>query len=137
MGKRFLLSVLAGIVVLLMTACSVDKISEEKISDLEFTVVASDEIPEELMQQIEEEKEGAMKFTYADRGYLYIAKGYGARETSGYSIEVKELYETKNSICMKTELLGPDPSEKIVEKETYPYIVVKIEYSDKYVVFDQ
>lgn len=137
MGKRFLLSVLTGMAVLFVTACSVEKLSEEKIKDLEFTVVASDEIPEEFMQQIEEGKEEPMKLTYADKGYLYIAKGYGTEETSGYSIEVKELYETKNSICMKTELLGPDKSEKIVEKETYPFIVVKIEYNEKYVVFDQ
>lgn len=136
MAKRFLLSVLAGMAVLFVTACSVEKISEEKINDLEFTVVSSDEVPEEFMQQIEEEKEGPMKLTYADKGYLYIAKGYGTQDTSGYSIEVKELYETKNSICIKTELLGPDKAEKVVEKETYPFIVVKIEYNEKYVVFD-
>lgn len=136
MGKRFLFSVLAGIMVLLMTACSVEKISEKRIKDLEFTVVAADELPEELLPQIEEAKAEPMKLTYADKGYLYIVKGYGAQETSGYSIEVQELYETENSICIKTELLGPDKSEKIVEKETYPFIAVKIEYNEKYVLFD-
>lgn len=135
MPKRFLLSVLAGMICLAATACSVEKVSEEKLKDLEYTVVASDEIPEELMTQIEEEKKEPMTLTYGDKGYLYIAKGYGAQETSGYSIEMKELYETENSICIKTELLGPDKSEQILEKETYPYIVVKIEENEKYVVF--
>lgn len=135
MPKRFLLSVLAGMICLAATACSVEKVSEEKLKDLEYTVVASDEIPEELMTQIEEEKKEPMTLTYGDKGYLYIAKGYGAQETSGYSIEMKELYETENSICFKTELLGPDKSEQILETETYPYIVVKIEENEKYVVF--
>lgn len=134
MKKIVLSAVLAG-VIFILSACSVEKIKEEKIKDLEFTVVPQEEIPEELMEQIEKEKKERMRVTFADKGYLYIAEGYGAQETSGYSIEVEELYETENSLYIRTELLGPDKEEKIVDKETYPFVVVKIEFNEKYVVF--
>ena len=74
--------------------------------------------------------------TYADNGSLYIAVGYGEQPTSGYSIEVKELYETENAIYIHTNLIGPAKDEKIVERKTYPYIVVKLEFVDKNVVFE-
>lgn len=121
--------------VIFLSACSIDTIKEEKIKDLEYTVMAPDEVPEELMEQIEKEKEEPMKITFSDKGYLYIVHSYGTQETSGYSIEVKELYETENAICFETELLGPKKTEEIIETETYPFVVVKIEENEKYVVF--
>ena len=48
-------------------------------------------------------------------------------------MEVKECYEAEDVIAIKTELIGPQADEEIIEKSTYPYIVVKIEYSDKHV----
>ena len=129
MKKIILLTVLAGILGL-FTACSM-----EHIKELEFTVVEEDEIPEELMEKIEDAKKEKMRITFADKGYLYIVEGYGVQKTSGYSIEVEELYETENSIHITTTLLGPDKSEEIIEKETYPFVVVKTEENEKYVVF--
>ena len=66
---------------------------------------------------------------------LNIAEGYGKQETSGYSIEVAEIYETENAIYVQTDLIGPSNDEKIVERPTYPYIVLKTESIDKNVVF--
>ena len=135
MDRKCLVALCSG-AVLLLSACSIETIKEEKIKDLEYTVLSADEVPEELMTQIEEEKKEPMRITFLDKGYLYIVHSYGAQETSGYSIEVKELYETENSIYIETELLGPKKSEEIVETETYPYVVVKLEENEKYVVFD-
>ena len=50
----------------------------EKIKDLEYTVIAEDNIPEELLEKIEERKENAFKLTFEDQGFLYICVGYGA-----------------------------------------------------------
>lgn len=135
MGRKGLIVLWTGAVIFL-SACSVDTIKDGKIKNLEYTVVAADEVPEELMAQIEEEKKEPMKITFSDMGYLYIVHSYGTQETSGYSIEVKELYETENAICIETELLGPKKTEEIIETETYPFVVVKIEENEKYVVFD-
>ena len=49
-----------------------------------------------------------------------------------------EIYksEAKDGIYLKTNLLGPPKTEEIIEGKTYPYVIVKMEYSDKNVVFD-
>lgn len=120
----------------LLCGCSVQKDDMEKLRDIEFTVVDEMKIPVELKQYIEDEKEEPFEIVYGDEGYLYLAKGYGTKETSGYSIEVKECFETSNIIYMETNLLGPQKKEEIQEEESFPYIVLKIEYSDKSVVFE-
>lgn len=130
-----------GILILLMCllltcGCSVQKDDMEKLRDIEFTVVDEAKLPIELKQYIDEMKKEVFEITYGDEGYLYIAKGYGTKETSGYSIEVEECFETTNVICVRTNLLGPPKDEEIHEEETFPYIVIKIEYSDKSVVFE-
>lgn len=120
---------------LILCGCSVQKDDMEKIRDIEFTVIDEQKIPEELNLHIKEVKAEPFEVTYGDEGYLYIVKGYGAQETSGYSIEVEECFETTNVICVETNLLGPPKEEEILSQETFPYIVLKIEYSDKSVVF--
>ena len=119
----------------MISACSIQKTSTEKLRDLEFTVVKEEDIPEELMQMIEEKKMETMKLSFADQGMMYIVEGYGTQPTSGYSIEVKACFESKNAIYFQSNLIGPSESEKTVEEETYPYIVIKMEYIDKRVVF--
>ncbi len=120
----------------LLTGCSAEKTSTEKLRDIDFTVVPKKEIPEELEEMIDEKDENPFKLTYADNGDLYIAVGYGKQPTSGYSIKVKELYETENAIYIHTNLMGPKKDEKILERATYPYIVAKLEFIDKNVVFE-
>jgi len=122
--------------VFFLFGCSVQKDDMEKLRDIEFTVIDEEKLPVELKEYIDEVKEEPFEITYGDEGYLYIAKGYGTKETSGYSIEVKECFETTNIICVRTNLLGPPKDEEIHEEETFPYIVLKIEYSDKSVVFE-
>lgn len=134
--RKFIPTIFCMILLSLITGCSAEKLSTEKLRDIEFTVVDEENIPEELEEMIEEREEKPFKLTYADNGALYIAVGYGEQPTSGYSIEVKELYETENAIYIHTNLIGPAKDEKIVERKTYPYLVVKLEFIDKNVVFE-
>ena len=73
--------------------------------------------------------------TYEDQGMIYAAKGYGDQEMSGYSIIVDEVYESKDAVWIHTNLLGPKKGEKTEKRKTYPYIVIKLEQTDKYIVF--
>lgn len=133
--RRFL-AVLIGIwLVCVVSGCSVQKTRTDKLKDLSFTVVEKESIPEEMKSKIDEKKENRFKITYADKGYLYIAEGYGEQDTSGYSIEVDECYETENAVYIHTNLLGPDKAEKVTEAKTCPYVVVKLEFIDKNIVF--
>lgn len=134
--KKYILAILCMSILCLFAGCSTEKISTEKLRDIEFTVVPNKDIPEELTEMIDEKDEEPFKLTYADDGALYIAVGYGKQPTSGYSIKVTEAYETENAIYIHTNLIGPAKDEKILERATYPYIVVKTEFIDKNVVFE-
>lgn len=107
----------------------------EKIKDVEYTVQEESQVPEELLAKMKEKQKETFQMTYATEGYLYIAKGYGTQETSGYSIRVLELYEAAEGIVFLAELIGPGREEPVLQVETYPYIVVKIQDSGLDVLF--
>lgn len=138
-SKRYVTGVLMLnmiiVAALMLGACGKDNADENKIGDLKFEVISDDKLPDELKTIINERKGEMFKTTYADANNLYIIAGYGKQPTGGYSISVSELYETKNGIHFKTEFFGPSKSEKVTQSVTYPYIVVKLEYTDKSVVF--
>lgn len=128
--------ILSLLILCSLWGCSVQKLSIEKLRDIDFTVVEKEDIPEELAAMIAEKETQVFKLTYADQGALYVAEGYGKQSTNGYSIEVKECYETNNAIYVRTNLIGPAKDEKIVDTDTYPYIVIKMEFIDKNIVFE-
>ncbi len=119
----------------LFCGCSAVKTSEAKLSDLDFTVVSDENIQEDIRKLIDEKKENPFQMTYSDGNYKYIVVGYGRQESGGYSIQVKEVYDTQNTICVKTALLGPGESENVRTQPSYPFIVIKIQNLDKTVVF--
>ncbi|MDD5934928.1 MAG: protease complex subunit PrcB family protein [Clostridiales bacterium] len=116
--------------------CSKGSNNVKKLKDLEFTVVQDADLPEKLSKFIEEKKVNPCKFTYSNEDYLYIVQGYGTQKSGGYSISVNDLYLTENAIYIKTNLIGPGKDDPVSQSITYPYIVVKIEYMDKPVVFE-
>ena len=142
MGKKksgkvlVILALLAWVfVVRFLTACSVEKDDLKKVRDLEFTVVGEADLPEELKTVIGEKKAAPFKLTYTDDQNLYIVVGYGEQETGGYSIAVRQLYLTEDSIVFDAELIGPEKGEDGGTEKSYPYIVVKTELLENPVVF--
>ncbi len=140
--RRILFGMILAAVIACLTGCSgKTKDGNEKIKDIEFTVLGEENVPEELKQIIEEKKEKEFKVTYQDGDFLYICIGYGKQETGGYSITVNEMYLTANAIYVDTNLIGPDPENRELyhaqEKDgaSYPYVVLKMQYLDKSVVF--
>ncbi len=105
--------------------------SEEKLRDVDYTVIGETDIPQELSEEIEKLKETEFQLSYDDGEYTYIAKGYGKRNTGGYNISVLELYETKHALVLKTEITGPTEGEDVSKKATYPYVVIKTEQTRK------
>lgn len=134
--KRILSAFLVCLMCMSVYACGKQQDPMEKIKDLDCTVIAEENIPEELFGMIEQKKTDAFKITFEDQGFLYICVGYGTQQTGGYSIALNALYETVNAIYVDTNLIGPAPEEKSNQVESYPYIVIKTEFLDKPVVFD-
>lgn len=120
----------------LLLGCSTKESTEQKIKDLKFTVVEDLDVPSEIKELIDEKKIEPFQFTYATKSNLYLVVGYGKQETGGFSITMDELYETQNSVCMKTTLIGPGSSEKKENVKSYPYLVVRTEFIDKRSVFE-
>lgn len=62
-----------------------------------------------------------MWISYADTGkeetYLYVVRGYGTQQTTGYSIEVNACYETVDTVVIRTTLQGPEKKEKYTRKD--------------------
>lgn len=126
---------LVTLIALWMCGCAAQDDTEAKLRDLEFTVVAEDEIPKALAEVMEQKKTSPFQISYTLGENLYLAVGYGEQQTGGYSISVDELYETENHIVADTTLIGPTPDEQVVQSITYPYIVIKTELVDKNVDF--
>lgn len=123
------------LVVRTLSGCSMKQDDGNKVRDMEFTVVAEADIPQELAKIIAEKQQSPFKLTYSDDQNLYIVTGYGKQEGGGYSIAVKELYLTENSIVLDTDLIGPGKGENGGTEPSYPYIVIKTELSELPVVF--
>ncbi len=119
----------------MMGGCSEEDEAKDKVADLEFTVVSEAEIPAELQELIEEKKANEFKLSYSADGYLYIVAGYGTQDTGGYSVSVKELYLTENSIVMDSDLIGPGQDEEVSQKPSCPYIVIRTEDRPESIVF--
>ena len=136
--KRIATLLLIALIVAIagITSCDIKKLSKVKEKDIEFTVVAGSEVPKQVKDIIEERKDKEFKITYSDEQYTYIVIGYGEQKYPGYSIKVDKLYQTKNAIYVSTTFQGPKEYNQI-EKHTYPNIVIKIEYTDKNIVFSE
>lgn len=138
MNKKriMIIIVIILVVIVILGGCENKKLSNNKIKDMDYTIVEESDIPEELQKIIAMKKEKKMQLTYVDEGYMYICVGYGKQETGGYSIKVKDLYLTKNAICIDSTLVGPNENDLVLKAASYPYLVIKIESIDKSVRYN-
>ncbi len=116
----------------LLTGCSIESAPEGNGTELEYTIVAQEDLPPELLEQIETGKTQEMKFSYADADAFYIVRGYG-EQPAGSSIQILKLVSTADGIIFNTQLIGSS------EKQTtsaYPYIVVKLLCDEQNIVFE-
>lgn len=119
----------------LLYGCTIREGTEDKVRDVEFTVLSRDDVPQEFLEFILEKQEEPFKLTYTTEEYLYIAVGYGRQESGGYSIAIKDFYLTENTLVIDTELIGPSVSADQIPAESFPFAVIKTEKMDQTVVF--
>lgn len=137
MREKIIAGFLCVLLMLSLSGCESKKAEEaQKGKDIEYTVVAERDLPQELVDVIDAKKTEKYKITYTDGEYLYISYGYGEQESGGYSIGVKALYQTPNSLHFAVEVHGPKRGENVPKGKSYPYIVVKTEAVELPVVFE-
>ncbi len=134
--KKSRIGIAAVLFLTVLTGCVKKQETSGKVKDLEFTVLRTEDIPEETAALIEEKADQPFQAFYIDQGYLYLVRGYGEQPTSGYSVEVEAVYETETEIVVRTNLLGPEAGEEKKETKTTPYIVLKTEAEEKPVRFE-
>lgn len=103
---------------------------------LDYTVMKGEDYPPEISKLIDAKKQEEFQMSYLCEGELYILKGYGVQSTGGYSIRVEYVKEIGDQIHIRTELVGPDSTEAARQAISNPYLVVKVDASDKPVIFD-
>ena len=117
----------------LLCGCSIEHRENQKIRDLDFTVVSIESVPQACQEMILQKQETPFSFVYREGEYMYLCVGYGKQESSGYSISVNEVYLTQNAIVMDSTLHGPQGGE--IQKPTYPCVIVKLENMEENVIF--
>lgn len=137
--KSCLLAVLSGLL-LCLCGCSAEVLHREEGRQLDFTVTARSELPEEV-EAVLDEKLGTSFETACQYGdSLYLICGYPVQESGGYSIRVNHLTATKDAIYFQAELIGPGSDETTESTKnstsTAPWLVVKTEYLDLPVIFE-
>lgn len=135
--KKLALAVLAAFLILGTLGCGAEEeIPEDKIKDIDFTVVGEDQQPDSLKDIIAEKYADPFQISYTLGEELYIAIGYGEQPSGGYSISVNAFYETEDTLVIDTTLIGPGKAENVTKTPTRPYIVVKTEnIADKMIEF--
>lgn len=136
MKKSVSLFLLGLLLACMLTGCRFIHIEEAPRTALDYTIVSQEEIPKDITALIEEKKKNDFQMTYQSGEFLYLIKGYGLQMTGGYSIAVEELSMSENAVFFKTQLLGPTKDTSGSEP-SYPYIVVKMQYQEKPVEFQQ
>jgi len=134
------------ILVLVALACVSSGCRKQEVrerQELEFTVCAETELPDDLRQIIEEKKLHAFQMSYTTKEHLYIVVGYGEHDRTNLCVVVEELYKTDRAIYIKTDLkteaemegeisgvasdTNPDMSGgQIGPSSMYPYIVIRL-----------
>lgn len=104
-------------------------------SNIDYTVVEDADVPAKLKELIDQKKEKEFRLTFTTNEYMYMAVGYGAKETDGYSIKVRGVTLNDETVYVGTSLYGPGENEKVAKVSTTPYIVLKIEKRGKVVVY--
>lgn len=134
--KKYIVWIAAVLLSLGITGCSIRKIDDTGAKDLDYTVVAPEEIPQEVKAVIQRQGEEPFQVSYQSGEYLYLLRGYGRQKSGGYSIRVEKLCASEDAIVFKTELLGPSTKEEQKSGESCPYLVVKIPYRNLPVTFE-
>ncbi len=135
------------ILVLVALACvssGCRKEAARERQDLDFTVCAQTELPDDLRGLIEEKKTQAFQISYTTKEHLYIVVGYGEHDRTNLSVVVEELYKTDRAIYVKTNLKTMEQDQADSQRQTasgtdsiqtdtqyaepsmYPYIVIRL-----------
>ena len=122
--------------VIALSGCAVVIKTENGRENRSYELMDIRDVPQELRTKIEEKWAQPFELTYSDMEYLYMVKGYGKKEESGFCIEIAECTESQDAICIEVILHGPGGKGVVCDTE-YPFCVLKTAYTEKQVIFEE
>lgn len=120
--------------VLLLSGCGMQTADRNHEKELEYEVMDTLYVPDQLKEQMEEKKKDPFLLVYGEGDWLYIAVGYGQKETEGYQGTVRRVYESDNTVFVETSLNGPSEEKENDAETVFPCIVIRIPYTEKRII---
>lgn len=140
-GKKFSQPACAALILglcimsLCVSGCGRKLEKGEKVKT-DYVICEEQHIPDELKKIIKEKEKKPGTFLYKNSTYLYVVICYGTKPCSGFSIQVEECCHTKETLYVRTRLVGPSPAEPSLETETRPRIVLRCPRMDVLCIID-
>lgn len=129
--KRLLCMFLILVLGLSVIGCSKnDSSSDADCEPLEFEIMDENDVSQKIKEKMFEKKDEPYFFTYGDKKDMFIAIGYGAMPTGGYSIKIESVELCGDKIIIKSELIAPSKEEVVTTAISYPGIILKIDATD-------
>lgn len=135
--KKVLGIVVSALLAIMMSGCGIQKEEAGDFRAIDYTVLKTAEIPEEVMELIQNQGEKAFQMVYKSDGWLYVMRGYGEQKTGGYSIRVLEVGAAGELLRVRSELIGPQTKEEQKGDSSSPYFVLKLEDQGYPVMFEE
>lgn len=130
-----ILTVITALLLLTLCGCGISKLDQTKLSDINYETVDYIYLSDTLRTIYDSNKDSNKRVSFSDDQFTYLFICYGPQPTSGYTIEIKELYETADSIICDTTLMGPKNSTTTENEISYPVIVLKIKSTNKLIIY--
>lgn len=120
-----------------LCACQKEEMVPDYMSapDLAFEIVTGQDVPQKVNEKIFQKQKEQFGFTYRDGDTMYIILGFGIQPTGGYSIQIVALKDTEDKIVVEANLVAPQPEDVVSDRESYPFIILKVQESQKNVQF--
>jgi len=102
-------------------------LSSMNTNNIQFEIIGSDAIPQELNMKLENLKQSRGYFILEKPdNTLYLFIGLGEKNTGGFSLSVKAIEEIEGTNTVLVEEKEPGPNDMVIQAITYPYIIVKM-----------
>lgn len=136
MRRKKIWAGILSLALLCCSGCSAQKISGEDRKNIDYQVVKVTDMPEQVLEAVQNHRKFPFFLTYESEGSLYIMQGFGKQKTGGYRIQVQEVSASEEAVFVKTELIGPATRQEQKGKGSCPYMVLKTKDCGLPVVFE-
>lgn len=136
--KRVLLAATVLLLLMMVISCGekqTPKRTYESMQDVVYEIVSGSNVPHKVNEKIFKERDKGFGFSYRDNEGMYIAFGFGRQNTGGFSIQLAAVKENEDEILIEAKLIAPTPEEVVSTSPSYPYMILKMEDTEKNVEF--